>query len=231
MHFSTATIIAAAFFSSVSAAPAPDAGTSSTTQSHRINAVVKHLDDHNRFSWTAAPQGAGRVASIPITDVEDAHKALNSRSRDLEGRDAKGAAVGAWTNAGQLANYAASYACEQSGQWGPSTTIETQATDACKNLLLQVPGAVQADTAWHIYQAAANPSGDGGGFKTIYRWYYNTAKAPKLTSQICSAVYQKLTSDFCQGKGDNGSKTQGGEMKIGDGDDYLMVGMDPNENQ
>lgn len=33
----------------------------------------------------------------------------------------------------------------------------------------------------------------------------------------------------CQGKGDKGTATRGGEIRIGKGDDFLMIGLDPNE--
>ena len=34
---------------------------------------------------------------------------------------------------------------------------------------------------------------------------------------------------FCQGKGDKGTATRGGEIKIGNGNDYIMIGIDPND--
>ncbi|KAI4100511.1 MAG: hypothetical protein L6R37_005426 [Teloschistes peruensis] len=218
---------AAATLYSVSAAPLLPSDNSTSGGTLSISGVVNHLDSKGQINWVPTPDG-GRMATIPAHYVDAANQALSSRSLDLQIRGPK-ADVGHWTNAGQIAQRAASYACEKSGEWGVSSTIETGATDACSNLLKTVPGAVQAEAAWNVYQAVAQPDDAGGSFTTIYRWFYNTASAPSLTEQICTTVYQKLTSDFCQGKGSNGANTRGGEMKIGSGKDYLMVGIDPNK--
>lgn len=229
MYFSVGTIIAAAaFFSATSAAPAPGVDPSTGAQKPPFRSVVNHLDSNNKIHWLPAPNG-GRYATIPTSDVDSAHKVLQGRSLDLQVRGGTDAAVGGWTNAGQIMNLAASYACEETGEWGVSSTIQTGATEACSKLLALAPGAVQAESAWNLFQSASNADDSGGQFNTIYRFFYNTSKAPKLTEQICSSVIQKLTSDFCQGKKDKGADTRGGEMKIGDGDDYLMIGIDPNE--
>ena len=229
MHFSTSTIIAAAaYFSAALAAPVTDGDVSTSHGTPKISSVVNHLDSNNQIDWITAPSG-GRYATVPASKIAAPHDALNSHSLNIEARGGHGAAVGGFTNAGQVLRYAASYACEKSGEYGVSSTIEAGATDACDNLLALVPGAPQANAAWNIYQAASEPDDAGGAFSTVYRMFYNTASAPTMTKQICTSVYQKLTSDFCQGKGHNGANTRGGEMKIGSGDDYLMIGMDPNK--
>lgn len=228
MHFSTSTIVAAAaYLSSALAAPVTDGDVSKFQGTPKISSVVNHLDSNNQIEWITAPSG-GRYATVPAFRIAAAHAALNSRSLSIEGRGT-GADVGGFTNAGQVLRYAASYACEQSGEYGVSSTIEAGATDACDHLLALVPGAPQANAAWNIFQAASEPDDAGGSFSTVYRMFYNTASAPTMTKQICTAVYQKLTSDFCQGKGHNGANTRGGEMKVGSGDDYLMIGVDPNQ--
>ncbi|KAL8810213.1 MAG: hypothetical protein Q9200_002756 [Gallowayella weberi] len=228
VHFSAGVImVAAATFYSVSAAPVLPYDNSTSGGGLSISAVVNHLDSKGQIDWVMTSNG-GRIATIPAQYVDAANQALNCRSLDLQTRGPK-ADVGGWTNAGQIAQQAASYACEKSGEWGVSSTIEAGATDACSNLLKAAPGAVQAEAAWNVYQAVSQPDDAGGSFTTIYRWFYNTVKAPSLTEQICTSVYQKLRSDFCQGKGNNGTNTRGGEMEIGSGDDYLMVGVDPNK--
>lgn len=225
MQFSKSTVIAAAaFFASVSAAPTPD------TAPLRISPVVNHLDSAGKIDWQTTEDG-GRYATISSDDIAAAGQATTKRSLvDLEARGGPAAAVGGFTNIGNIAQQAASYACEQSGEWGVSATIETQAATACANFLKTLPGVTQAETAWNVYQGLKASDGSGGNFVTSFRWFYNTAAAPPLTMQICTQAYQQLTSDFCQGKGSDNSKTRGGEVKIGDGNDYLMIGLDPNSS-
>lgn len=45
---------------------------------------------------------------------------------------------------------------------------------------------------------------------------------------MCSTVFTDLTTTLCQGNGDRGADTRGGEIKIGTSDDHLMIGLDPN---
>lgn len=230
MNFSKSTIIAAAaFFASVSAAPTPDA-TPSSRDTARIGPVVNHLDAQGKIEWQPTEDG-GRYATIGSDHIEAAQKATTKRSLvDLEARGGPGAAVGAFTNIGSIAQQAASYACEQSGEWGVSATIETQATNACASFLKNLPGVPQAETVWNVYQGLRKPDSSGGNFITNFRWFYNSAAAPALTDQICKEAYTKLTTDFCQGKGNNGANTRGGEVRIGKGEDYLMIGLDPNQS-
>ncbi|KAK3166765.1 hypothetical protein OEA41_009890 [Lepraria neglecta] len=230
MHFSKSTVIAAAaFFASVSAAPTPDTAPVKRGTA-RISPVVNHLDSAGKIEWQSTEDG-GRYATIGSDDIDAARKATTKRSLvDLEARGGTDAAVGAFTNIGNIAQQAASYACESSGEWGVSATIESQATAACANFLQNLPGVPQAETVWSVYQGIKAPDSSGGNFITNFRWFYNTAAAPPLTTQICAQAYQALTSDFCQGKGSNDANTQGGEVKIGKGDDFLMIGLDPNSS-
>jgi hypothetical protein len=225
MQFSAATIVAAAaFFASVSAAPAVNAAPSNRT-APRISSVVNHLDSVGKIEWHATEDG-GRVATIPAADVKAASQATTKRF--VEARDGPSTDVGSFTNIGNIVQQAASYACEQSGEWGVSATIESQATAACSNFLKNLPGVPQAETVWNIYQGAKEADSSGGNFITSFRYFYNSAAAPPLTQQVCTTVYKQLTGDFCQGTGSNDANTMGGEVKIGSGDDYIMIGLDPN---
>lgn len=191
MHFSTATIAAAAaFFSSVSAAPAPG------TQSQKIN------------------------------------------SRELEARGPS-AAVGAWTNAGRLPEnpvddepvLQTQYACEESGQWAPNDKIFSGAQAACDDLISNlVPDTVVAMDDWVTHLGDSMEDGSGGTFVATYRMFYNTAKSPTATNATCVESFQRLTSDYCMGKNENGDNTKGGEMSVGEDDDYTMYGIDPNDD-
>lgn len=227
MHFSASTIVAAAsLFATISAAPAPASTSAPTGSPSGFRQGFSTLDANGELEWTYVE--GGRRTTIPIDKITGAQNSVQNRSVALEARGGPKADVGGWTNAGQVAQYAASYACEKSGEYGVSTTIDALASDACNSLLASVPGAPIAEKAWNVYQAAAKPDASGGQFSTIYRFFYNSASAPKLTESICSTVFDDLTNTFCQGKGDRGTQTRGGEMKIGTGDDYLMIGFDPN---
>lgn len=48
---------------------------------------------------------------------------------------------------GRIANYAASYACEQSGGYALRTTVGTLAKDTCAQLVKMVPSNPAAKTA------------------------------------------------------------------------------------
>lgn len=223
MYSSILTVLAAGslYFSFSSAVP-------TTSPAPGIAATVNHLDSNSMLHWTPTPEG-GRTTTIATGLVSHAHQQLAAgSSRKLKARGGPSADVGGFTNLGRIANYAASYACEQSGAYGVSSTIDSYATDACTNLLTQVPGVPQAETAWRVYQSATSPGADGGSISTIFRFFTNTASAPTLTQSICTTAFQDLTTNYCQGKGDHGADTKGGEIKIGDGDDYLMIGFDPN---
>ena len=224
MHSSILTILAIGSFCLTSTSAAPTSPTS-----NGIAATVNHLDSKNMLHWT--PSGSGRTTTISAELVTYAQGQIssNSTAQKLRMRGAPHADVGGWTNAGQIANYAAKYACEKSGEYGVSTIIESYAADACKGLLAQVPGVPIAETAWRVYQSAASPGANGDQFSTIYRFFTNTAAAPTLTQNICTTAFNDLTSTYCQGKGDKYEDTRGGELQIGTGDDYLMIGFDPNK--
>lgn len=223
MHSSILTILAAGslYLTSSSAAP-------TTSPPPGIGATVNQLDSNGMLHWTPAANG-GRTTTIAAGLISHAHQQLAAgSSRKLKARDGPSADVGGWTTLGQIQDYAASYACEQGGDYGVSTTIATHITDACTALLATLPGAPIAETAWQVYQSAAGAGGSGGSVGTVFRYFTNTASAPALTQTICTTAFTDLTSTACQGKGDHGADTRGGEIKIGTGNDYLMVGFDPN---
>lgn len=224
MHSSILTILAIGSFYLTSSSAAP---TSSSQPG--IAATVNHLDSKNMLHWT--PSGNGRATTIPGGLITYAHKQLasNNPTQKLRIRGAPEADVGDWTNIGQISDYAARYACEQDGEYGVATTIESYVTDACTGLLDQVPGVPTAESAWRVWKSAASPGADGDQVSTIFRFFTNTAAAPKLTRSICSTVIADLTSTFCQGTGDKSADTRGGEIQIGTGDDYLVIGLDPNK--
>ena len=230
MHFPKSSIIfAAAFFASVSAAPRPYAAPLNNGTA-RISLVINHLDSTGKIEWQTTEDG-GRYATISSDDIEAARKATTKRSAvDLEARGGTDAAVGAFKNIGNIAEQAASYACESTGEWGVSATIESQATAACASFLGNLPPIPQAETVWNVYQGIRRADSSGGNFITNFRWFPNTAAAPTLTTQICTLAYQMLTSNLCQGKGNDNANTQGGEIKIGSGRDYLMIGLDPDSS-
>ncbi len=222
MHFSILTVLAAGslYLTSSSAAP-------TTSKAPGIAATVNHLDSNNMIHWTPTKDG-GRKAIIPAGVISHAHQQLaSSGSQRLKVRDGPGADVGGWTNIGEISNYVAAYACEQGGAYGVSTTIASYATDACSNLLSQVPGVPIAEKAWSTYQSATAAGPGDSTVSTIFRFFTNTAQAPPLTQSICTTAITDLTSNFCQGKDTDKGDTQGGEIKIGSGDDYLMFGIDP----
>ena len=194
-----------------------------------IAATVNHLDSKGMLHWTPAGNG-GRTTTISGELVSYAQDQLASNStKTLKVRGGPKADVGSFTNIGQIAGYAASYACEKSGAYGVSATIESYATDACDSLVSQVPGVPIAETAWRVWQSAVSPGADGKSLSTVFRYFTSTAAAPTLTQSICALAFEDLTSVFCQGKGDKGPDTRGGEIRIGSKDDYLMIGFDPND--
>ena len=198
------------------------------TSTPSIGATITHLDSKGLIVWTPEAHG-GRTAIILSDVIVQAHKELKTDgTRKLRVRGPV-ADVGNFVNIGQIAEYAASYACEQSGAWGVSQTIESFATEACTALVAQVPGVPLAEKAWSVYQSPIAPGDDGNSISTIYRFFTNTASAPTLTQSICGTVFEDLTSTYCQGKGDKGTATRGGEIRIGAGDNYLMIGFDPND--
>ena len=199
-----------------------------TTSTPGIAVTVTHLDSKGLIDWTPAAHG-GRTATIPGDVISQAHQELTTNGNRKLRLRGPGADVGSFTNIGQIAGYAASYACEQSGAYGVSQTIESYATPACTALVAQVPGVPIAEKAWNIYQSAIAPGANGDSVSTIFRFFTNTASAPTLTQSICGTAFEELTSTFCQGKGDKGADTRGGEIKIGSGDDYLVIGLDPND--
>ena len=222
MRSSILTILAIGSFYLTSSSAAP-----TSSPQPGIAATVNHLDSKNMLHW--APSGNGRATTIPGVLVTYAHAQLagNNTTQTLRMRGAPKAHVGRWTNIGQISDYAAKYACDKGGEYGVATTIESYANDACTGLLQQVPGVPIAESAWRVWQSAASPGAKGDQVSTLFRFFTNTAAAPTLTESICSTVFTDLTSTFCQGKGDKAADTRGGEIKIGTGDDYLMIGFDP----
>ena len=159
---------------------AAPANVDTTTPTPGISATVTHLDSKGMIEWKPAGNG-GRVATVPAHVVATAHTELTTSRRLLLTRDGPSADVGSFTNLGQIASYAASYACEQSGAYGVSQTIESYATEACTALVAQVPLVPAAEKAWQIYQSAAAAGADGNSVTTIFRFFTNTASAPTLT--------------------------------------------------
>ena len=224
MHSSILSIVAIGGFCLTVSSAVP-----TTSPPPGIAAVVNHLESKGVLHWTPAGKG-GRTTTVPGEYVSYAQNQLATNStKPLQVRGGPKADVGGFTNIGQIAGNAASYACEKSGAYGISSTIEGYATDACDSLVSQVPGVPIAETAWRVWQSAASPGANGKSVSTIFRYFTNTAAAPTLTQSICALAFQDLTSVFCQGKGNNGADTRGGEIKIGSGDDYLMIGFDPND--
>ena len=198
-----------------------------TTGTGKISSIVGHIGSNGQVGWTPTDSTGGRSAVIPGDLISSAEQYL-AVSRKLSNRDTS-AHVGGFTNLGQIANIAASYACETSGAYGVSASLGTLATDACSTFLQSVPGAPVAEKAWIVWQSPTQPGLGGGQINTIFRYFYHSAAAPKLTDTLCKKAYEDLTTIACQGKGDKGTGTRGGEVKIGSGEDYLMIGFDPNE--
>ncbi|KAI4269125.1 MAG: hypothetical protein L6R38_007585 [Xanthoria sp. 2 TBL-2021] len=219
MHFSTATIIAAgALCTVVSAAPAPAPGAP-------FPSAVKKLDADGKVTWTQTDSGA-RTAQISFDDIDSV-----ASETKIKQRGSPGSSVESWTNLGQIANYAAEYACQDSGAFALSSVIESSAKNACKELVGMIPGAPIASKAWNVWQGArAAANGEGKQVQTLYRFFYKSASAPKLDEAMCNKAMSILTESACQGKGGNGDSTRGGEIRIGDDDDYIQIGFDPNES-
>ncbi|KAL8682935.1 MAG: hypothetical protein Q9186_001098 [Xanthomendoza sp. 1 TL-2023] len=222
-------LIIASVYTTIGAAAPTDA--QSTPAEHRISPYINYLDSNNQLEWNDTPEG-GRTAKVPFELISGARQELeaNSDSDKLLVRGGKDAAVGGWTNMGQISDHAASYACIVSGEWAKQKTVQDLAKDSCKALVEMVPGAPVAQRAWNVYKVAKITEGtDGTNIKTILRWYYNSARAPQLTEDLCKTVYEVLTKNICVGTGDKKSSSRGGEIKIGDGSDYTMIGFDPNK--
>ncbi|CAO1603169.1 MAG: hypothetical protein LQ349_008810 [Xanthoria aureola] len=218
MHFSPATIMAiGALCTIANAVPAPKPGATFPT-------ALNQLDADGKVTWTPTASG-GRTAQIAFDEIESA---LPTTTK-LKQRGSPGSSVESWTNLGQIANYAAEYACQDSGAYGLSSVIESSAKDACKELVGMIPGAPIANQVWNVWQGAkAAANGEGKQVKTIYRFFYKSASAPKLDEAMCNKAMSILTETACQGKGDKGDSTRGGEIRIGDDDDYIQIGFDPN---
>ena len=200
-----------------------------TSSTPGIGVTITHLDSKGQIDWTPTANG-GRTAVIPGDVISQAHYEIKTSGSPNHKARSLWADVGGFTNAGQIASYAASYACEQHGSYEISQTVDSYAEDACTHLVGLVPGVPMAETAWNVYQTAAAPAADGSSISTIFRFFTNTASAPTLTQSICGSVFSDLTTNYCQGKGDKGADTRGGEVKIGAGDDFLMVGFHPSKS-
>ena len=192
-----------------------------------ISTVVDHLDSNHEVDWTPAGGDGSRAATILLELVSSAQQNTGLTSRTLVARDHR-AKVGHFRNIGRIGNYSALYACEKSGSYGVSSTIEAASKNACLYFLEMYTGAPVAENNWNIYQTAPQPGSDGNQVVVNFRYFYNSEYAPKLTEEMCITAYDYLTSVFCQGKGDRGTATRGGEIQIGQDDDYVMIGFDPN---
>ena len=220
-----------AFCTVVSAVPAPQApqapqaGTPFRTAFHQ-------LDSEGKVTWTPAASG-GRTAQISFDDIAAVGGNTKIKQRDEkpdeEEADPPQSGVGGWTNLGKIANHAASYACQDSGGWALSSTVNSAAKIACKELE-KFPHAMVVNKAWNLWEGAklaANSEGDQA--KAVFRFFYNSKEAPKLTETMCKKAMDILTESACQGKGDKGESSRGGEIKIGKDDDWLQIGFDAND--
>ena len=222
MHFFVLTILAAwcLHLTLTWAAPSafPPTGIADT---------VNYLDSKDMLHWT--PAGNGRTTTIPGGLVSFAHDQLKTNgSQKLSARGIPRAHVGKFTNLGHIDGFAAWYACEKDGIWGMSKPIEGYASDACTSLVYQASGVRMAESAWRVWQSAPSPGAFGELVSTTFRFYTSTATAPTLTESICAQAFEDLTSTICQGKKALRTATHGGEIMIGEGESYLMIGFDPN---
>ena len=223
MHFTTATIMAiSALCTLANAAPAPKPDTPFPT-------ALNQLDADGNITWTPTASG-GRTAQIPFDEIDSAVLPATPKLKQ-RGSGSPGSGVERWTNLGQIANYAAEYACQDTGAYALSSVIESSAPDACKALVRMTPGAPIASKAWNVWQGtqAAAANGEGEPVQTIYRFFYKSAGAPKLDEGMCKKAMGILTESACQGKGGNRDSTRGGEIRIGGHDDYIQIGFDPND--
>ncbi|KAL8750271.1 MAG: hypothetical protein Q9184_006479 [Pyrenodesmia sp. 2 TL-2023] len=220
MHFSTTTIITiGALCSSIGAAPAPNPG-------HPFPAAVKKLDADGKVTWTSTASG-GRTAQISFDDIASVDTNTKIEQRGTN------SGVGRWTNLGRIANkaatyYAAEYACQDSGSYALSSKVASTAEDACKALVNMAPGAPVASTAWNIYQGAKDAA-KGHQAKAAFRFFYKTSSAPQLDEIMCKKAMSILTETACQGKEDKNDETRGGEIRIGDDENYTQIGFDPED--
>lgn len=226
MHLSVPTLLAAcSLYLTSSSASLTDIRTPGLSE------TVNHLDSNGLLDWKPTADG-GRTTTIPTNLVAQAFEDLEpGSSQKLEAR--KGpkepqAHVGHFNNIGQIAGYAAAYACEKDGDWSVSSRVDDSIVDACASLVLQVPEVPIAMSMWKIYQSPQQPGADGSSLSVYFRWYTRTAYAPVLTWDVCEDALKELTSWYCQGKDKHSTDSQGGEIRIGGGDDYLMIGYDPN---
>ena len=224
MHFPILTIVAACSLHITLTWAEPSASPSTG-----IADTVNYLDSNDMLHWT--PAGNGRTTTIPGGLVSFAHDQLKTnRPQKLGARRTPKAAVWKWTVLGVIDGFSASWACIMTGAWGVSKTIAGDASDACNNLVYQASSSVpMAETAWRVWQSAPRPGADGQPVSTTFRYFTHTATAPTLTMSICTQAFDDLTSGLCPGWHAKGGATQGGEIKIGSGENYLMVGFDPND--
>lgn len=193
-----------------------------------IGETVNHLDSNGLLDWKPTAEG-GRMTTIPAETVAQGLDELApGSSQKLDAREEPKTDVGHFTNIGQIADYAAAYACEKDGVWADSARIEDLISTACRSLVFQVPEVPFEMSAWNVYQAPQQPGADGLSITVYFRWYTNTVSAPTLTRDMCREVFEELTSSYCQGEGGHSTDSQGGEIRIGGGDGYLMIGFDPN---
>ncbi|KAL8847191.1 MAG: hypothetical protein Q9221_007753 [Calogaya cf. arnoldii] len=162
-------------------------------------------------------------------EVPPTNKDEDRPATKLTTRDTPDSGVGDWRTLGSIANYAACFACQDSGEYGLSTVINSQAEKACKELVDLVPGAPIASQAWNLWEKAKKAAnGEGEQTRAIFRFFYSSDDAPKLNEVICKEAIDALTSTACQGTGGNIDSTLGGEVRIGDYDHFIQIGFDPN---
>lgn len=219
MHYSTTTIITiGALCTTIGAAPAPSPG-------HPFPAAVQKLDADGKVTWTSTASG-GRTAQIPFDDIASVETDIKIKQRGIL------SGVGSWTNLGRIANdaaknFAAEYACQDSGSYATSSVVSSTAETACRELVKMVPGQHAASTAWNVWQGAKEVGSSEAN--AAFRFFYKTKEAPKLDEVMCKKALSILTESACQGKGNNNDKSLGGEIRIGEGDDYVQIGFDPTD--
>ncbi|KAL9040260.1 MAG: hypothetical protein Q9180_002017, partial [Flavoplaca navasiana] len=163
---------------------------------HPFPAAVQKLDADGKITWTSTDSG-GRTAEIPFDDIASVETDTKIKQvRALSGK---------------------------TGSYAKSSLVAETAKVACKELVNMVPGA---NKAWAIWQGAKDAATETTQAKAAFRFFYKTANAPKLDETLCNRAMAILTETACQGKEDNKDKSQGGEIKIGDGEDYIQVGFD-----
>lgn len=144
-----------------------------------------HRRRRGKVTWTLTASG-GRTAQVAFHDISS----VGAKTK----RGSPGSSVESWTTLGQIANYAAEYACQDSGAYALSSAIGASAKGACKELVGMIPGAPIANKAWNVWQGAkAAANGEGEQVQTIFRFFYLSTSAPKLDEAMCNRAISILT--------------------------------------